>query len=402
MSLPQYLSKPLHGRGCLLVTIAFAAYASPSEARFLEARVDSPTKPTKVRQSLLARTRDPGFFRNYGVRAGVPSEDMGAFGNDGSMYDSTLDRDFWKSDGMSLNFPFLDNMRPIAPMDRVHDGDGAYDMDPAYVAEFQNPDAFPTVVGSGCTCTRPDGAEIECDCGDEGAYNKTRNDHYTWLKDTPIVGTDNYTLTPADITYRAGNYWQPEHPGGIVAPADRLPAAHYPNQAPPDRIWPLPASAAGDRVGIKYARYMDQVHHRMQECDKISKRCTVACRPGDDVILALGNTGINARVVRSFVGNAIQVEFVPAAAASSGFTSSCTIEHHCTAFRFCKGPQSSACVAMQESDSHNWRHQLVVKHACPSGTQVCATVNQVVLADHLQKDGKACKASSIDYEQSSD
>lgn len=404
-------------RGLLraLAPITFLLIATSVQARFLEVRSKPAGKPAKKRQSLLAqRTNDPGFFRNFGVTGGIPQEDMGAFGNDGSKSDSTLDRNVWTSDSMEYDFPFLDNLQPVAPMDRVHNGAGVAYMDPVHVSEYQNPDAFPTVVGKGCMCRRATSSneKIECDCGEHSA-----NDHYTWLKDTPVPGTNNYTLTPADITYRAGDYWQPQHSGGIASPADKLPPDSYPNQAPSDEIWPLPASASADRIGIKYARYMDQVMARSKECDTVSEKCTVPCKPGDAVTVTTGNVQFSANVIKTFVGNAAEVEFSPMGDPSPSAnpsaapspapampaplpvqslapTTDCPLAASCTSFRFCKAPYSpSPCVQMKDTHSHNWAGLLVHKYECPTGTLICKTVKQVIMATMLRKDGKACKAA---------
>jgi len=385
MSLPQ----PPRKQG--IAQIIFLLIATSVQARFLEARTKPARQPGKKRQSLLAqRTSDPGFFKNFGVRGGAPQEDMGEYGDDGSKHDSTLDHNVWFGDSMNYDFPFLDNMKPVAPMDRLSSGDGAYGMDAHYISEYINPDAFPVVHGSGCMCksaTKP-GEKIECNCG-----NHSDNDHYTWLKDTPVHGTNNFTLTPADITYRAGNYWSPQHEDGLVAPADRMPIDQYPNQAPPNHVWPLPVSAHGDRIRIKYTRYIDQVHAKAEECGPNEKDCTVPCKPGDSVVMALGNTRVNnVKVIKSFVGNAVQVELVPSAAATAKETTSCKLQDACTTFRFCKG--DSHCVVQKEIDSHSWTSALVRKNECPEGTKVCKTVNQVVMANILQKDGKYCRATA--------
>jgi len=273
-------------------------------------------------------------------------------------------------------------------MDRVHNGNGAFGLDPVHVSEYVNPDAFPTVEGKGCKCEHAtkDSPRIKCECGEKGD-----KDHYTWLKDTPVTGTNKYTLEPADITYRGGNYWEPSVKGGIAAPADRLPKPNYPNVAPGDRIFPLPASADADRVGIKYARYMDQVQARKEECDTISKECTVDCKPGDEVVMQIGNTVANAKIAKAFVGNAMQVTVAPEAAASAAATTECAIADSCTAFRYCKAP-GSPCVGLKDTQSHNWQGKLITTHACPTGTEVCKTISQVVMATMLKKGDKTCKA----------
>jgi len=367
--------------------VAFLVVTNFAQALFLEK-----TQPKK--QSLLARRtadfiEDPGFNRNFGVNGGIPTEDMGSVGDDGSEVDSVkVERNMWTSDSMSYNFPFLDNLEPTAPMDRVHNGDGAYGLDTVYVSKYTNPDAFPTVVGAGCVCENSkDGKPIKCDCGKSG-----HTDHYTWLKDTPIEGTNKYTLKPADISYRAGDYWEPNPRGGIVSPADAMPLKHYPNQGPADAIWPLPARAAGDAIGVKYARYIDQVHARSEECDTVSKKCTVPCKPGDAVVVAIGNTRLNAKIVKTFVGNAAQVEFSPNAAAGATSFASCPLEASCTAFRFCKG--QGPCIPMRDVSTKNWQGIFTTKNECPVGSAVCKTVNQVVMSTMLTKEGKTCRAAA--------
>lgn len=390
MPSPLSCSRLPYGSRGGLIPITFLFMLGSAQVRFLEVRGKPAVELGKKRQLLLARrTRDPGFNRNFGVREGAPGEDMSSLGDDGSKFDSNLGYNWVTASSMSNKFRFLDNMNPVAPMDRVHSGDGAYDMDPLYIAEYLNPDAFPTVVGKGCMCkeaSTPNGKN-ECDCG-----NHTGNDHYTWLKETPVPGTNNYTLTPADITYRAGDYWHPLVRGGIVSPSDRLPPEHYPNQALADHIWPLPVSANGDRIASRFSRYMDQVHARSEECegDGVSKKCTVKCKPGDAVTANFGNMALSAKVIKGFVGNAVQVEFSPGHAAG---TVSCPVTSGCSAFRYCKNAEGK-CTASKEKDSHNWQGRLVVKIGCPKDTQVCSTVNQVMMASMLSKDGKTCKAAA--------
>merc|ERR1719482_96357 len=211
---------------------------------------------------------------------------------------------------MKYNFPFLDNMEPVAPMDRVNNGDGVADLDPKYISKYQNPHMFPVVHGNGCECQKPEKPEdkLKCDCG-----KTKKDDHYTWLKDTPVPGTNKYTLEPADITYRQGNYWDPEHRQGMVAPADALSTENYPNQAPGNKIFPLPAAALGDRIGVRFARYIDQVHDKASECDKVSSECTVKCGPGDKVVIIDGNFRSNATVKAIHAANVLLVEMVPLA-----------------------------------------------------------------------------------------
>jgi len=374
-----------------LLLIAAIAHAVPVTSRLSSTAV---VKPGKKRQSLLARSRmeDPGWYRNYGVRDnGVGDEDLGALGDDGSRQDSSLGFNMWTTDGMSNSFPFLDNLEPVAPMDSMHHGDGAFGHDAIYVPPYLNPDGFPTLQGKGCMCQSATAAtgRIRCHCG-----KAVKNPHYTWLKDTPVVGTNNYTLEPADITYSAGNYWRPKPAGGgVISPADKMPRAAYPNQAPGDYVWPVPATADGDRVGLRYARYLDQVQARSEDCDTVSEKCTVSCRPGDWVTVVLGSTRLSAQVTRTFVGNAAEIEFAPTAAASATVTVDCPVEDECSAFRFCRqSVPGQHCVHQKEVQTHNWHGTLVTKFECPANTAVCRLVRQMTMANLLEKQGKACKA----------
>lgn len=380
----------------LLIT-AICSQAAPAPAsatRFLRPRFQ---ESGKRKSALLLSTKSSPFFRSEGVRGGAEVEAMGELGDSGGRVDSELDSSWVRGASMALHFPMLDNMNPIAPMDRLHAAmgrdsvDSASSLSPIYVPEYLNPDAFPTVHGKGCNCSMPEAPDkkIECSCG--------KNDgkaHYTWLNDNPVVGTNNYTLEPADITYRGGNYWAPHTRDGLVAPADTLPLKNYPNQALADHIWPLPASAQEDRIGVKYTRYLDQVNARSRECDTISEKCTVPCKPGDDVIAKIGNVDFKAKVIKAFVGNAMQVEFAPSAGQENDSTS-CPVQAGCTAYRYCKSDKTSKCTSgLVDKERHNWAGLLIRKHKCPSGTKVCKTVNQVVMANLLVKGDKACKAKA--------
>jgi len=319
---------------------------------------------------------------------------MGKLGDSGSAADSNLATSWVRSSSMALNFPFLDNLEPIAPMDRLHtavgtDSESGHYLNPVYVPKYLNPDAFPTVAGKGCNCSMPtpDNDKIECTCGKNGAEA-----HYTWLKTVPVSGTNNYTLEPADITYRGGDYWGPKTRNGLVAPADALPSNRYPNQALADHVWPLPASAQEDRIAIRFSRYLDQVHSRSEECDHISKECTVPCKPGDEVIAAIGNVRLNVKIIKAFVGNAVQVEFTPSHGEETE-TTACPMKAVCSAFRYCK-PDDGPCTHLKDKDTHNWAGHLVRKHVCPEGTKACKTVNQVVMATNLMKGDKTCRAAA--------
>lgn len=349
---------------------------------------------------LIRRTKSPPFFRSEGVRSGVEQEALGELGDNGDKVDSTMDRSLVLGSSMAYDFNILDNLEPTAPMDRLHaalgkDSDyGGHWLNPIYVPPYLNPDAFPTVAGKGCNCSMATAAnpKIECSCGENGA-----DAHYTWLKDTPVLGTNNYTLEPADITYPSGDYWGPKTKDGLIAPADVLPTKKYPNQALADRIWPLPVSAADDRIGIRFSRYMDQVNARAAECDTISEKCTVPCKPGDEVIVVEGNLIFKGKIIKAFVGNAMQVEFAVSPGDMNAETDStdCPIETTCSAFRYCKKPDEALCTThLKDKDHHNWKGDIVRKHVCPDGYKVCKTVNEIVMASMLKKGGKACKAAA--------
>jgi len=380
----------------LLATVCTRAEPTPaSPHRFLGKQGANAIKRKPA--LLVRRTKSPFFFRSEGVRGGVEQESLGELGDNGQKVDSTMDRG---QDSMAYDFNILDNMEPTAPMDRLHAAlgrnsgyptvDGHW-LNPIYVPPYLNPDAFPTADGKGCNCSMATAVnpKIECSCDE--------NLHYTRLKDTPVLGTNNYTLEPADITYPAGNYWGPETKDGLIAPADVLPTKKYPNQALADRIWPLPVSASSDRIGIRFSRYMDQVNDRAADCDTISERCTVPCKPGDKVVVVHGNMIFDGKIVKAFVGNAIQVEFAVSPGDMNGETDStdCPIQTACTAFRYCKKPDLAACSShLKDKEHHNWQGNLVRKYVCPDGFKVCKTVNEMVMANMVTKDGKACKATA--------
>merc|ERR1719446_465752 len=112
---------------------------------------------------------------------------------------------------MAYDFRFLDNLEPIAPMDSLvtaqgRGGGAGMTLHPVYIPKYLHPDAFPVVVGDGCNCTMGNATantNITCECTNSSVPTYIPNvDHYTWLKDEPIVGTNRYTLKPADLTYR--------------------------------------------------------------------------------------------------------------------------------------------------------------------------------------------------------
>merc|ERR1719454_2563201 len=143
-----------------------------------------------------------------GVRGGVVQDEMGELGDDGVKADSVLARSPYVSENMAYTFGKLDNLEPVAPMDRLTTAkgrgsefsreEGGYQLNAVYVPKYLNPDVFPVTSGEGCECKMPTKPEenITCDCGDKKA-----DDKYTWLKDTPgEPGSNKYTLEPADIT----------------------------------------------------------------------------------------------------------------------------------------------------------------------------------------------------------
>lgn len=386
----------------LFFFISAAASAAPAQ-RFLH------VEPSQKRKAALLTSHEkgPGFFRNSGVRGGVPAEDMGELGDSGAKMDAMLNRNILTGASMSYDFRVLDNLEPTAPMDRLHaalgsDSEAGHHLNPVYVPKYLNSEAFPNTHGPGCDCMLPDPKNrsdvIKCTCGDKdakkGEESQERN-HYTWLKDRPVPGTRNFTLEPADITYRSGNYWSPKTRDGLVAPADALPPDQYPNQAMANHIWPLPATARADRLGAKFARYVDQVQDRSEECDTVSKKCTVPCKPGDEVVAVIGNVLADAKVLKTFEGNAVEIEFTPAGALKAEeVTEDCPIEGACSAFRFCKLDNKPFCVEQKDKESKNWAGMLVRKNKCPEGSKACKTVKQVLMASVLKKGDKACRAAA--------
>lgn len=381
----------------LAAASAHAASASVAAARFLRPRTEPDAKrkiALVVRKSL--KSKDPGYWRSSGVRGGISDEEMGALGDSGAAADAKLAVNPFAAKG-AYKFPFLDNLEPIAPMDRLHaavgtDSEAGHYINPIYVPKYLNPEAFPNVHGSGCNCTMATAEKPSvCTCGDDD-HSK---DHYTWLKDTPVPGTNNYTLEPADITYRHGNYWSPEIRGGLVAPADTMDPKRYPNQARGDHIWPLPVSSSKDRIGVRFARYIDQVQDRSEECDTISKKCTVPCKPGDEVVASAGNVDLDAKILKTFVGNAVEIEIIPKSALNAKETVECPLKAGCSSFRYCMSAELKHCVHIKDKETTNWAGMKTMHHVCPQGSQVCKSVKQVMMANLLKKGGKACKAAAL-------
>jgi hypothetical protein len=293
--------------------------------------------------------------------------------------------------------------------------------DALYVPPYLYPDAFPTVEGPTCKCREPketepteeqeelsanvakslgvDMADLPqpiyargenkcvCDGNGEGTFH--------WVK-LEAAGGRNYTLTPADTTYNAGDYWGPKVHGGLVAPEDRMPSQDYPLQAKGDRVRPLPAMAHEDRVKVKFAKYIDQLEARNRECDTVSEACTTPCRPGDNVTVVLGNTEIDAQVISTHVGNAMRVEFTPTAARGADRTVPCPVTAGCSAFRLCHQPGTYNCVEAKDVKDHDFAGLLRVRHQCPKGFFTCSYVQEIVAASYARKDGWACVSASAD------
>jgi len=345
------------------------------------------------------QAKTPGYYRSEGVRGGVPKAALGNLGF-GFNSDSMLDSNGVTGDSMSYQFRVLDDFDPMAPMDRIETPLAANTLtgnflSPLYVPGYLKPDSFPVKSNFSCNCQARDPKDPNsrdvCTCSGENAKDVP---HFHYAKSTPIAGTRNYTLTAADTTFSKGDYWYPKIHGGIVAPKDRMPTDRYPNQATGDEVSPLPAQAREDRVALKYARYIDQVAARSEECDTVSPQCTVPCRPGDQVTAELGNMMIASVIQRTMVGNSALIDFQPAAAAGfKGALAECPLQAACSNSRMCFDPSQKTCQMMSEWNSREWNGDLRIGFKCPDGTSPCRTVSMIVLASNLRKDGKACKAA---------
>jgi hypothetical protein len=341
--------------------------------------------------------------------------------------------------GMDGDFRFLDDLDPVAPMDRISTvategigqlvGTGHILSQPSkaaqYVQPFLFPDAFPSVHGPNCNCQTPPvvvpsdadkqwaataakqigipvtlpnapGARGRTICTCDG--KEAASSH--WTITGPTNMGQNFSLVPADATYGQGNYWHPNLAGGLAAPMDRLPPWQYPVQAPSDHIKPVPSIATEDYISRRYARYVDQLEKRKEACDKVSKRCTVPCGPGDLVVLNVGNTQLLATVASADpAGGAFVVRFTPFGAFGVAGAKSCPLQNECTAFRMCygrpirlgKASETAVCAHQKVSTSHNWKGLLERKWACPPGTTMCSTIEQMVTGDVLSFNGKACR-----------
>mmetsp|Transcript_115170 Transcript_115170/g.229398 ORF Transcript_115170/g.229398 Transcript_115170/m.229398 type:complete len:446 (-) Transcript_115170:142-1479(-) len=370
-------------------------------------------------------------------------------GRDLEPYDHEVIRySLWKGKGMDGDFRFLDDVEPVAPMDQISTvptegigqliGTGHIFSQPSkaaqYVQPYLFPDAFPAVHGPACNCQTPPvevptdadkqwaatvrkqigrpvtlpnapGARGRTICTCEG--KKDVSSHW-WTRAGPTNKGQNFSLMPADATYGQGNYWAPSLAGGLAAPFDRLPPWQYPLQADADHIANVPSTATEDYISRRYARYMDQLEARKEACDKVSKRCTVPCGPDDEVSLNLGNTQVLATVVSADpAGGAFVVRFAPTAARGVADAKSCPLMNECTAFRMCHGhpiklgraSETAVCVDQTASTSHNWKGLLKRKWACPPGTTMCSTVEQMVTGDALSLSGKACRVKPPEVNQ---
>lgn len=370
----------------LLLLLLTAGHASASSAagaatgRFLNQRGDQAQRGAGAgRMAAKGGAAIPDFWRSNGVREGVPEADLGALGSDGSATDSGLDRNLWKGSSMAYDFHLLDNMDPVAPMDRIDTSLGANTVtghfrDALYVPPYLNPDTFPM------------------------------------LNKTAPPGTPGST---PDRTYHQGDYFHPKIRGGIVAPKERMPPGSYPNQAAMDEVSPVPATAQEDRVAIKFARYYDQVEDRAGELEDslqevpapqagaapvAAARGITRCKPGDNVMLHVGNTLVNATVQVSYFGNLMLLEWQPAYAREAmrqGLpTAPCPLAVGCTVFRICRDLRpGGTCLFLQATHDHNWAGMLKRGYTCPPRATACSMVQQVVSAPLASKDGLTCKAA---------
>lgn len=353
-----------------------------------------------------------GRGRGRGVRDGTDSEEAAEALGDGSP---------------QLPFRLLDDVEPVAPMDSVSPPSSVSTLgveplpgehhNSLYIPPYRNPDNFPTVVGHTCNCEIPrrtpvtqvqkDWASkvarqlgirasdlpkplspegrVKCECSGDG--------HAEWSRAEPVPNSRNFTLESADITFPAGNFWAPALKGGLAAPEDRLPIEQYPLLAPSDQIDKIPSAAQEDRIPLKYARYMDQVSARAQRCegDGVSERCVTDCRPGDMVDARLGSMNLDARIISTHVGGSVVIAFFPPGARDAATaTVDCPLQAGCTTFRVCRAP-GQWCVRQQSEHPRDFLGNLHLHLACPRGTEICRTVQQLVAGKLLHKDGKACR-----------
>jgi len=332
---------------------------------------------------------------------------------------------------MAHSFGFLDNLDPIAPMDSVSPPESvtsvgfaplpAEQHNSLYIPPYRNPDAFPVVHGGECTCETPPlvpptqkqkdwarkvakqlGVKVrdlpkpmspegltKCACPDENGQVA-----FHWAKLEPIGNSRKFKISPADISYSAGNYWEPSLRGGLAAPQDKMPIEHYPLQAVADEIEHLPSTGQEDRISSKFARYIDQVEARSLMCDGdgVSEQCSTECIPGDPVVLEIGPTRIDAKITTTHINGAVVVEFAPRASKGLAGAAPCPLQAACSIYRNCR-KQFAWCVEHEGKRSRDYMGNLKLTLACPRGTMPCSTVQQVVAARYLRKDGRVCKAA---------
>jgi len=369
-----------------------------------------------------------------------------------------LDQNVWQGQSKANELRMMDDLEPVAPLDRVTQDvspevpsvedmsapvrtgqrfEGGLVRGPLFVPPYLYPDAFPAVTGSKCLCG-PMGtskaiktlggsdtlSQVDHLTGEQvqslyRAYGKAKVDEflkkveakaahhycncgknpdgvYRYERAVPVFNSTQYVLEPADASYSAGNYWQPRPKDGIVAPAETLPRKGYPLQAPSDDLPMVQAAAIEDRLDSRFARYLDQVEVRSQECDTVSEECTTACHKGDKVTLLLGSTIVDAYVVSVHIGNALTVQFTPGAVKAHGADSTlaCGVEAGCTVFRPCHASDGTGCVEEEDLKKKDFAGNLQITSQCPAGTSLCRTVRQLVGATFARKGGRACKAMS--------
>jgi len=342
----------------------------------------------KVRANSIANSRLSGPLDG----AGWDTHQDGNFEPGG---DQLLDRNFWTGQSMSLDYKYLDDLEPVAPEDAIvtAGGSGHVDgyVDALFLPPYLYPDAFPTVVGGGCNCTNGNSTHsAKCSCAK--TTNTTDQPSYHWYRITPVFNSTNYTLGPADITYNEGDYWHPKVRGGIVAPSDRLPPKFYPVQAPEDRIRPLPATAREDRIGRKFARYIDEVDARQRECTTAKAGCTVPCKPGDKVNASIGNVKVQAQVLSVHVGGAMVVKAPITMTPHDSAGVECSVAMACTIFRPCYRP--IGCVEKKDLNRRDAMGVLLNDLACPKDTQPCTSVQELVNENYARQGSKLCKVAA--------
>lgn len=415
------------------------------------------------------------------------------------------ERGLWEEATPGTRFRHMDDMDPIAPMDRLTQAERPFrdipkaqeaseptpttEMDSAenavFIPPYLRPDAFSHGVhGAPCKCGPPAATSPLMEAGAalipgphasyqsrsqiaenraslEAAYGKAVVDEvvqkaimanmdrcncttmpvYSHAKWEPIYNSSDYLISSADVTFGSGDYWSPQAKGGIVAPADKMPTEHYPLQARGDHIHMIPTTAREDRIADKFARYMDQIADRAEDCtNSISPNCTVACAKDDKVEFIIGNEAVEAIVLSTHVGNAIQIEFITAISqAASAATPTCKpwcetsnepwpnkcawnnacatcaqcppkvgavapppplpcgLADGCTVFRPCRpntGTAGQPCSEMEEVDSTDYAGDLHRTAVCPVSSTPCRTIAQLTEGKYLRKEGKTCMAEA--------